>query len=119
MLAEAPSVPATIASEMRVAAPPVAAATATATAAAAPAVSEPAAIVQPAPEAVAPPAPKPAPIDLERVLKESGLQLVETKPGAPVEAAMPEPQFVPAKRERRPPPADLNLPLQQVETHKK
>ena len=30
-----------------------------------------------------------------------------------------EPQFVPAKRERRPPPADLSQPLQQVETQKK
>ena len=74
--------------------------------------------MRPAPEMVAPPAPKPAPIDLDRVLKESGLQLVETKPGVAPELP-PEPQFVPAKRERRPPPADLNLPLEQVETYKK
>ncbi len=69
------------------------------------------------------PAPAPAqappvsPADLERALKESGLQLVQTRPDARVELP-PEPEFVPAKRPRRPPPADLGQPLQIVETRK-
>ena len=50
-------------------------------------------------------------------LKESGLELVQTRSGATVESAMePEPKFVPAKRDRRPPPPDLDEPLVQVET---
>jgi len=71
------------------------------------------------------PGPAPAPVqtpqassaDLERALKESGLQLVQTKADAKVELP-PEPEFVPAKRPRRPPPADLGQPLQMVETVK-
>jgi len=58
-----------------------------------------------------------SPADLERALKESGLQLVQTKSDAKVELP-PEPEFVPAKRPRRPPPADLGQPLQIVETRK-
>jgi hypothetical protein len=54
---------------------------------------------------------------LERALEESGLQLVQTKADAKVELP-PEPEFVPAKRPRRPPPADLGQPLQIVETRK-
>ena len=63
-------------------------------------------------------APQISPADLERALKESGLQLVQTKADANVELP-PEPEFVPAKRPRRPPPADLGQPLQMVETVKR
>ena len=64
------------------------------------------------------PAPRePDPAEIERALKESGLELVQTRSGATVASAMePEQKFVPAKRERRPPPADLDEPLVQVET---
>jgi hypothetical protein len=56
-------------------------------------------------------------VDLERALEQSGLVLVQTKANAP-QPAEPEPAFVPARRERRAPPADLNTPMQQVETQK-
>jgi hypothetical protein len=62
-------------------------------------------------------APQASPADLEQVLKESGLQLVQTKPGAAIDVPA-EPEFVPAKRPRRPPPPDLGQPLQIVETRK-
>jgi len=52
-------------------------------------------------------------IDLGQVLHASGLQLVETRVRAEIVA---EPEFVPAKRERRPPPSSFSEPLQQVET---
>src|SRR5256885_833114 len=69
----------------------------------------------PAPVAAAPREPDPA--EIERALKESGLELVQTRSGATVAPAMePEQKFVPAKRERRPPPANLDEPLVQVET---
>ena len=73
----------------------------------------------PAPVAAAvSPAPRePDPAEIERALKESGLELVQTRSGATAGSAMePEPKFVPAKRERRPPPTDLGEPLVQVET---
>jgi hypothetical protein len=61
----------------------------------------------------APPAPDPAEID--RVLRESGLEMIQTR--ADTQAPPPpEPEFVPAKRERRAPPPDLAEPLVQVET---
>lgn len=79
----------------------------------------------PAPEPIqvtvqsAPPTAESAPVvekvDLHQVLQSSGLQLVETRFKAEI---VPEPAFVPAKRERRPPPASLNEPLAQVETAK-
>jgi ribonuclease E len=64
------------------------------------------------------PAPREAdPAEIERALKESGLELVQTRSGATAGSATePEPKFVPAKRERRPPPPDLDEPLVQVET---
>jgi hypothetical protein len=64
------------------------------------------------------PAPRePDPAEIERALKESGLELVQTRSGATVASAIePEPKFVPAKRERRAPPPDLDEPLVQVET---
>jgi ribonuclease E len=64
------------------------------------------------------PAPREAdPAEIERALKESGLELVQTRSGATAGSARePEPKFVPAKRERRPPPPDLDEPLVQVET---
>jgi hypothetical protein len=72
---------------------------------------------RPMPEAR--PAPRaPDPAEIQRALQESGLELVQTRPGVPVEAP-PEPGFVPAKRERRPAPADLEQPLVQVETGRK
>ena len=67
----------------------------------------------PAPAEVrTPPAPV-AKVDLDQALQASGLQLVETRFKAEI---VPEPAFVPAKRERRPPPSSFNEPLQQVET---
>lgn len=72
-----------------------------------------AAPVKPAPEAPAPREPNPA--EIERALLESGLEMVQTRATRPVEPA-PEAEFVPAKRERRPPPPDINEPLVQVET---
>lgn len=62
---------------------------------------------------------KPAqdPAEIERALRDSGLQLVQTKPGAKVEAPA-ESEFVPARREGRPPPPELNQPLVQVATRK-
>jgi ribonuclease E len=64
------------------------------------------------------PAPRePDPAEIERALRESGLELVQTRSGATHGSAIePEPKFVPAKRERRPPPPDLDEPLVQVET---
>ncbi len=57
------------------------------------------------------------PAEIERALKESGLELVQTRSGATIGSAMePEQKFLPAKRERRPPPPDLDEPLVQVET---
>ena len=76
----------------------------------------PMAQVAPAPAPVV--ALKPVVADVEQALKQSGLQLVETKPG--VKAELPvEPTYVPVKRERRPPPTDLSQPMQQVETQHK
>jgi len=57
-------------------------------------------------------------VDIGRALEESGLVMVKTRSDVPVEMP-PEPEFKPAKRERRPPPADLNAPMQVVETVKK
>ncbi len=65
-----------------------------------------------------PAAPQVTVADLDRAIRESGLQLVETRGDAKVELP-PEPEFVPAKRERRPPPADISAPLVQIETQKK
>ena len=71
----------------------------------------------PEPQQPSTPTPQPQPVlDLERALKESGLQLVETRSGALAQLPPEEPAFVPAKRERRPPPPALNEPLVQVET---
>jgi len=73
----------------------------------------------PAPVAAAhSPAPRePDPAEIERALKESGLELIQTRSGTTVGSATEsEPKFVPAKRERRPPPPDLDEPLVQVET---
>jgi ribonuclease E len=63
-------------------------------------------------ESAAPARSEPARVpDLERALENSGLQLVETKvPPVQIE----EPAFVPAKRERRPPP--VTEPMVQIET---
>ena len=59
------------------------------------------------------PAPVIEKIDLGKSLQASGLQLVETRIKAEI---VIEPEFVPAKRERRPPPSSMSEPLQQVET---
>jgi hypothetical protein len=48
-------------------------------------------------------------------LRESGLELIQTRADTHA-APSPEPEFVPAKRERRAPPPDLAEPLVQVET---
>jgi ribonuclease E len=70
----------------------------------------------PAPARHEPPAPRePDPAEIERALKESGLEMVQTRASGPIELP-PEAEFVPAKRERRPPPPDINEPLVQVET---
>jgi ribonuclease E len=87
----------------------------------------PAPVVEPRPEPIvretvtaAPPPPPPAPqADLDSALRESGLVMIQTKADrvtAPVEVE--EPAAPRARRERRPPPADLNAPLMQVETQK-
>ena len=92
----------------------------------APTVDAPVAIAAAIPEPVIPETPAAPPakidtgpvvekVDLQQVLQSSGLQLVETRVKAELD---PEPAFVPAKRERRPPPASLNEPLAQVETGK-
>jgi ribonuclease E len=73
----------------------------------------------PAPEVrLAPPPPPPPvadPAEIERALRESGLEMIQTRPGSQA-APLPEPEFVPAKRQRRAPPPDLAEPLVQVET---
>jgi ribonuclease E len=69
--------------------------------------------VKPAPEAPAPREPDPA--EIERALRDSGLEMVQTRAAGPIELP-PDAEFVPAKRERRPPPPDINEPLVQVET---
>jgi len=71
-----------------------------------------------APEVRLAPPPPPAvadPAEIDRALRESGLEMVQTRPGSQA-APLPEPEFVPAKRERRAPPPDLAEPLVQVET---
>jgi len=69
--------------------------------------------LKPAPEAPAPREPDPA--EIERALRDSGLEMVQTRTAGPIELP-PDAEFVPAKRERRPPPSDINEPLVQVET---
>ena len=69
--------------------------------------------MKPAPEAPAPREPDPA--EIERALRDSGLEMVQTRAAGPIELP-PDAEFVPAKRERRPPPSDINEPLVQVET---
>jgi len=66
-----------------------------------------------APEAPAPREPDPA--EIERALQASGLEMVQTRASGPIELP-PDAEFVPAKRERRPPPPDIDEPLVQVET---
>jgi hypothetical protein len=69
------------------------------------------------PEPVAMPAP--APVDLRRTAEESGLVWIETDPSkakpVPEEISEVQPR---GRRERRPPPAGLDEPLEQVETRK-
>ncbi|HET7200435.1 MAG TPA: hypothetical protein VFI80_06445 [Burkholderiales bacterium] len=74
--------------------------------------------VKSAPEKSAPEAPaprEPDPAEIERALRDSGLEMVQTRAATPIELP-PDAEFVPAKRERRPPPPDINEPLVQVET---
>jgi hypothetical protein len=74
---------------------------------------------QPAGTQIAQPTPPashaPDPAEIEHALKESGLEMIQTRPGRQAELP-PEPEFTPAKRERRLPPPDLDEPLVQVET---
>ena len=79
----------------------------------------PAPVHAPAPvqAAVAPAAPVAKPEEIEQALKSSGLVLVQTRSDVKAELP-PEPEFKPAKRERRPPPADLAVPMKQVDTRK-
>jgi ribonuclease E len=77
---------------------------------------EPQPAATPAPARHEPPAPRePDPAEIERALRESGLEMVQTRAAGPIELP-PDAEFVPAKRERRPPPPDINEPLVQVET---
>jgi len=70
----------------------------------------------PAPARHESPAPRePDPAEIERALQASGLELVQTRTSGPIELP-PDAEFVPAKRERRPPPPDIDEPLVQVET---
>ncbi len=72
-----------------------------------------------APELRAPPPPPPPPVNVDEALRDSGLVMIETSREKvriqPAVEETPEPR---ARRERRPPPADLETPLQQVETRK-
>jgi ribonuclease E len=62
----------------------------------------------------------PPPIDLDATLRESGLVMIQTKADRVVEQVeAEEPQSSRPRRERRPPPADLDTPLKQVETTRK
>jgi ribonuclease E len=77
---------------------------------------EPQPAATPAPARHEPPAPRePDPAEIERALRESGLEMVQTRAAGPIELP-PDAEFVPAKRERRPPPPEINEPLVQVET---
>jgi ribonuclease E len=81
---------------------------------------QPAPQVEPAPASAParhepPPAREPDPAEIERALRESGLEMVQTRPSGPIELP-PDAEFVPAKRERRPPPLDIDEPLVQVQT---
>ncbi|HET7765256.1 MAG TPA: Rne/Rng family ribonuclease [Burkholderiales bacterium] len=58
---------------------------------------------------------EPDPAEIERALRDSGLEMVQTRTSGPIELP-PDAEFVPAKRERRPPPPDINEPLVQVGT---
>jgi len=83
--------------------------------AAAPFVAAPVVIAAPPPQP--PAAPTAPPADLDTALRESGLVMIQTK----VDRAAPlveveQPPAPRPRRERRPPPADLNAPLMQVET---
>jgi ribonuclease E len=63
----------------------------------------------------------PPQIDLDSALRESGLVMIETSRDK-AQAAAPAVEEVEApraRRERRPPPPDLDTPLQQVETTRK
>jgi len=68
-----------------------------------------------APLREAPPPREPDPAEIERALRESGLEMVQTRESGPIELP-PDAEFVPAKRARRPPPPDISEPLVQVET---
>ena len=69
-----------------------------------------------APRREAPPPPRePDPAEIERALRESGLEMVQTRESGPIELP-PDAEFVPARRTRRPPPPDSSEPLVQVET---
>jgi len=74
---------------------------------------EPQPAAAPRDEAPAPREPEPA--EIERALRDSGLEMVQTRASGPIELP-PDAEFVPAKRTRRPPPQDINEPLVQVET---
>lgn len=77
-------------------------------------VREPQAAPAPARQEVQP-VREPDPVEIERALRDSGLEMVQTRASGPIELP-PDAEFVPAKRERRPPPSDINEPLVQVET---
>jgi ribonuclease E len=65
-----------------------------------------------------PPAPPPPRVDVDSALRESGLVMIETSRDK-AQATAPTVEEVQAprpRRERRPPPPDLDTPLQQVET---
>jgi ribonuclease E len=66
------------------------------------------------------PAPPPPQIDVDSALRESGLVMIETsRDKAQAAAPVEEVQAPRVRRERRPPPPDLDTPLQQVETTRK
>jgi ribonuclease E len=80
-------------------------------------------VVETRPEPVVTPvvaaAPQPLQIDLDAALRESGLMMVTTRADRVVSQVEAEETVAPRpRRERRPPPADLNAPLMQVETRK-
>jgi ribonuclease E len=66
-----------------------------------------------------PPPPPAQSVDVDAALRESGLVMIQTKADRVAPQATEEEPLAPRqRRERRPPPADLNTPLMQVETRK-
>jgi len=62
-----------------------------------------------------PPAREPDPAEIDRALRESGLEMVQTHASGPIELP-PDAEFVPREARAAPASADIDEPLVQVET---